>query len=352
MKEKKVVIITGSNGLIGTAIAEKLADEYETVGLDLKKTGESKTGDFIECDLTSGESVEKAFEIVRTKYGASLASVIHLAAYYDFSGEPSDMYRKLTVEGTGRLLEKLREFDAEQFVFSSSMLVYEPVAEGEKLTENSRLEDEPWAYPASKIEAEKVIERERGAISTVVLRIAGVYTDRGNSIPLAQQIKRIYEEEFESHFFPGDVSHGQAFVHLEDLADCIKSTVDRRAALKNEIFIIGEPDVLSYEELQNGIAELIHGEEWTTLWIPKFLAKIGAWFQEKIEGEDETFIKPWMIKFADAHYPVDISKAREQLGWMPERRLRGTLPKMIMFLKRNPRAWYEENGLEPPEKPE
>lgn len=55
-------------------------------------------------------------------HGAHVASVIHLAAYYDFFGEPSTKYDEITVRGTGRLLHGLRdqEFHVEQFVFSST----------------------------------------------------------------------------------------------------------------------------------------------------------------------------------------------------------------------------------------
>jgi nucleoside-diphosphate-sugar epimerase len=97
--------------------------------------------------------------------------------------------------------------------------------------------------------------------------------------------------------------------------------------------------------MQNQLGELIHGEEWTTVWIPKIVAKAGAWIKEKIESEDETFIKPWMVDLADAHYPVAIDHARAHLGWEPQHRLRDTLPLMIGDLKQDPRAWYEKNSL-------
>ena len=345
--EKPIILVTGSAGLIGTRVVKAFSSNFEVVGLDLKRPEKIVSGtDFIECDLTKNESVIRALDTVREKHGERLASVIHLAAYYDFSGEPSDMYRKLTVEGTFRLLRKLREFQTQQFVFSSSLLVMEPVEdEDEKITEVSPLEDEPWDYPRSKIEAEKLIRQERGDIPTVILRIAGVYDDDGHSIPIAQHISRIYEKQFESYFFPGDKDHGQAFVHLDDLIRCFQRVVELRSELKNEIFLIAEPDVMSYAELQENLGQLIHGKEWPTIRIPKVMAKVGAWAQEKIAGEDETFIKPWMVDLADAHYPVAIGHARERLGWNPKQRLRDTLPEMIGRLQHDPRKWYELNGL-------
>ena len=348
--EKPILAVTGSSGLIGTKVLKAFSSNFEVVGLDLKYPEINVPGtDFIECDLTKDESVVQALDKVRDKHGDLLASVIHLAAYYDFSGEPSDMYRKLTVEGTFRLLKKLREFQTEQFVFSSSLLVMEPAEEEEKITEFSPLEDEPWDYPRSKIEAEQLIRQERGQIPTVILRIAGVYDEDCHSIPIAQQISRIYEKKLESYFFPGDSDHGQAFVHLADLISCLQRVVELRSELKNEIFLIAEPDVMSYAELQDQIGELLHHKEWPTIRIPKVMAKAGAWAQEKMGGDEKTFIKPWMVDLADAHYPVAIGHARERLGWEPKHTLRETLPEMIGRLKQDPQTWYEMNGLSWPE---
>ena len=352
LNKKPIVLITGSSGLIGTAVVKNLSKDFETVGLDMTFPDEEKTkiGDFIECDLTSDDSVNLALDTVKQRHGMRIASVIHLAAYYDFAGEPSEMYEKLTVQGTRRLLKKLQEFETEQFVFSSTILVVEPTdEEGERLTEKSTLEDEPWDYPKSKIKTVKLIREERGNIKTVILRIGGVYNEDGHTVPIAQQIARIYEESFESYFFPGDASHGQAFVHLEDLVNCFRKVVEQRKELpETDVFLIAEPDLMSYEELQNEIGKLIHGEEWTTVWIPKFVAKAGAWAQENVLGE-ETFIKPWMIDLADDNYPVSIKHARETLGWNPQNTLRETLPEMVGKLKENPTRWYETNKIPLPD---
>ncbi|MEX0803904.1 MAG: NAD(P)-dependent oxidoreductase [Candidatus Binatia bacterium] len=350
---KPVVLVTGSTGLIGSKIVEAFAGNYRVVGLDVKPPKEKVAGtDHIECDVTQDQSIIQALATVRERYSDSLASVIHLAAYYDFSGEPSSLYRTLTVEGTRRLLRALQQFKVEQFVFSSTLLVMKPVDEDEVITERSVTEsvEETWDYPRSKIEAEGAIRQERGAIPTVILRIAGVYDDNCHSIPIAQQISRIYEKRLESYFFPGDASHGQAFVHLDDLVDCFGSVVGLRRALgAHELFLIAEPDVMSYAELQDRMGELLHGQEWPTIRIPKVIAKTGAWVQEKMAGEDEVFIKPWMVDLADTHYPVEIARARQVLGWEPQHLLRNTLNRMIGDLKTNPRQWYEKNKLDWPE---
>jgi len=161
------------------------------------------------CAMTvlrlSVTSARQALSTVREKHGDRLASVIHLAVYYDFSGEPSPLYQTLTVEGTRRLLRELQKFQTEQFIFSSSLLVMKPAEEGEIITESSPTEAE-WDYPGSKLEAEKAIEEERGAISSVILRIAGVYDEDCYSIPIAQHIRRILRSSSKANSFPAILS--------------------------------------------------------------------------------------------------------------------------------------------------
>jgi nucleoside-diphosphate-sugar epimerase len=343
------VLITGASGLIGERVCHRLKGDYRLIGLDLKSPDDASLPlEHIDTDLTEDDSVDWALQQVKSEHGENLAGVIHLAAYYDFSGEPSPLYEQLTVEGTRRLLRSLKQHGLHvgQFVFSSSLLVMAPDEEGHSISELSPTQAK-WAYPQSKLRAEEVIRTEHGDIPYVILRIAGVYDEQCHSLPVSQQIARIYEKQLESFVFPGDASHGQALVHLNDLADCIQKVLERRQHLGGEeLFLIAEPDVMSYDELQDRIGELIHGKEWPTIRIPKIVAKAGAYVQQKLgSDEEQPFIKPWMIDLADDHYAANIAHARVQLDWEPRHRLRETLPAMIEFLKRDPHGFYKVNGL-------
>lgn len=351
-QDRPTILITGASGLIGTRIAGAVGENYRLVGLDVEPPESGVPIEHISTDLTDDDSVAESLREAKDKAGSRIASVLHLAAYYDFTGEPSPMYDKLTVEGTRRLLRGLHDqnFEVEQFVFSSSMLVMEPSEHGHQLTELSPTRAE-WDYPRSKLEAEQVIRDERGRIPTVVLRIAGVYDEQCHSLPLSQQIVRIYENQAESHVFPGDKSAGQSLIHLDDLAACFQAVVEHRHKLDGEsLFLIGEPDVMSYGELQDRIGELIHGKEWSTFRIPKVVAKAGAWAKDRLAGDDDKpFIKPWMIDLADDHYAVSVHHAQTKLGWKPQHRLRDVLPEIIGFLNGHPQKFYEVNGLPIPE---
>jgi nucleoside-diphosphate-sugar epimerase len=349
-----IVVVTGSNGRIGDAVMRRFAGQFESVvGFDRKAPAPPPPGCvYIPVEITSDDSVREGLRTAREHHGEHIASVVHLAAYYDFFGRPSTKYDEITVQGTGRLLRGLRELDfhVEQFIFSSTMLVHRPAALGQRITEEWPIEP-TWAYPESKVRTEHLIHDERGSIPAVVLRISGVYDDLCHSIPLANQIQRIYERQLTSRVYSGSTAHGQAFMHMDDLVDAVALTVERRTSAPPEVAILlGEPEVLSYDELQHTFARLIHGEEWETVEVPSALtplAKAGAWVMGKLPGADP-FIRPWMIERANDHYAIDITRARTLLEWEPKRSLRETIPKMIAALKADPVAWYRENDLEPP----
>jgi nucleoside-diphosphate-sugar epimerase len=346
-RARKTVIVTGSSGLIGSPLCVKLAETYNVVGFDRPGAPHPPPqADRIDVDMASNESVENALETVRRRYGNQITSVIHLAAYYDFSGKPSPNYDLITVQGTDRLLRFLSGFDVEQFIFCSTMLVHAPSPViGKKINENSQLAP-AWDYPKSKARTEELIRRRRHGIRSVMVRLAGVYNDQCHSIPLANQIQRIYERTLTSHLFPGDMRHGQSFIHLDDTVELFTMLVAKREKLPPEFPVLaGEPVTLSYAQLQNEFATRLFGKPWLTLRIPKIVAKFGAWVQNAIPLFGKPFIKPWMIDLADDHYELNIFEAKRQVGWTPHRTLSETIPAMIAALKKNPSVWYRENKL-------
>jgi nucleoside-diphosphate-sugar epimerase len=345
-----LILVTGSNGRIGTALMQRLTGKYgQVIGFDLKAPAPPPPDCVrIAVDISSDESVREGLKMLRAHHGSKIAAVIHLAAYYDFLGEENPKYDDITVNGTGRLLRGLQDgFEVEQFIFSSTMLVHAPNESGALLTEESPI-GPTWAYPESKVRTEALIRAEHGKIPTVILRLAGVYDDVCHSPPLANQIQRIYERQLASHLYSGETSHRQSFLHMDDLVDAIEAVVERRTTLPREsIMLIGEAEALSYDELQKGFIKLIHGTSWETYSVPSLIAKVGAWAEGLLPGPGP-FIKPWMIDRANDDYILDISHALSVLGWAPKRGLRATMPKMVAALHADPAGWYREHGLELP----
>ncbi|MDT0676628.1 NAD-dependent epimerase/dehydratase family protein [Autumnicola musiva] len=344
IEDKEVVLITGSSGLIGYPLIERLAKNYRVIGLD--RVGPPYPPLKAECvnfDITDEHAIDAAMERIRYGYGNKIASVIHLAAFYSFNTKDSPAYDKINVEGTRKFLRQLQDFEVGQFIYSSSDLIYKPTKHGRKINEDCPVEAN-WGYPESKIQTEDLIKNENGDIPTVFLRVGGAYNEMGHSIPVTQQIKRIYEKDFISHFYSGDMNSGDVFVHLEDVLDALEKTVERRDKIPNEMAInIGEPTSPTYKQLQDKIGKLLHGEKWETYEMPKPVAKAGAWARDLV---GDPFIKPWMIDRTEDHYELDITRAKEVLGWEPKHRLLDTLPEIVKNLKKDPDNWFKKNNLE------
>jgi hypothetical protein len=115
---KPIVLITGISGNVGSSLSKSLSCDYHVVGMDLSEPSDG--GDWIKIDLTSDSSVAQAMREFRDRFDDHIASVVHLAAYFDFTGERKALYEQVNVEGTRRLLRALHGLKVEQFVCCGS----------------------------------------------------------------------------------------------------------------------------------------------------------------------------------------------------------------------------------------
>ncbi|HAW92105.1 TPA: DNA polymerase III subunit epsilon, partial [Candidatus Azambacteria bacterium] len=106
--------------------------DYQVVGMDRDEAENT-----LVADLTSADSLALAFHHFREQYGEHIAAVIHLAAYFDFTGEQSPLYDEVNVKGSEKLLAALADFTVERFIYSGTMLVHQPVTPGDKVSEST-----------------------------------------------------------------------------------------------------------------------------------------------------------------------------------------------------------------------
>jgi nucleoside-diphosphate-sugar epimerase len=352
---RPLILITGAAGNLGQTLARSLSDSYRVVGLD--RMAQESPFPILQADFSSAASIELALHKLRESFGARIASVVHLVAYFDFSNADDPRYQSVNVEGTRHLLHALQVFEVEQFVYASTMLVHAPCRPGERINESHPI-DPRWAYPKSKAAAEEVVHQEHGAIPYVTLRLAGVYDDNSLVPTMAQQFARIYERDMQSYFYSGSTLVGQAMLHRDDMLDAFRRTIDRRRSLGNETAIlVGEVDAIGYDALQDRLGALMHGvDNWPTLQVPKSLAAAGLWVQSRLEpvipdaiDKGQTpFVRPFMAEMADDHYALDTRRARDLLGWEAHHSFRDELPGLVQSLKDDPPAWYRRNGVTPP----
>ena len=228
-REKPTILITGAAGKLGTALTDFLKSRYRVVGSD--RPGADCD---LEMDISSKSGVETALEQFRARYGQDIAAVIHLAAYFDFTGEESPLYQKVNEQGTLNLITGLQSLRVERFVYSSTMLVHRPCQPGQTIDESTPL-DPQWAYPKSKAKTEEIIRQFHGDIPFAILRLAGLYDEKTAVPTLAQQMARIYERSFKSAVYAGDTDAGQAMLHQSDMLDLFASGVEYANAPTSQV---------------------------------------------------------------------------------------------------------------------
>ncbi len=139
--DKQIILITGASGFIGRALTKRLGRTYRVIGLDRSPAKDDPDlAASYRMDLGDDASVATALEQVRSDFGSEIAACIHLAAYFDITGESNPLYEKVNVEGSRRLITALQAFDIEQFIYASLAL---PSIEGRCGTGTAR---EPWRH--------------------------------------------------------------------------------------------------------------------------------------------------------------------------------------------------------------
>jgi nucleoside-diphosphate-sugar epimerase len=93
-ERRETVIITGSSGFIGEALLKRLAASFRIIGLDLSPPPQlPSTARFEEIDLTSDESVDRAFAKIRKPRRGRIASIRVFMMSFSFTMLPPVLKR-------------------------------------------------------------------------------------------------------------------------------------------------------------------------------------------------------------------------------------------------------------------
>ena len=93
--QKEVLVVTGSSGLIGAAVSRRFGGRFHVVAFDNPGPPYPPDAPHVHdtaVSLISDDDVRRTLRGVREQFGGRIAAVIHLAAYYNFTGEPSALY--------------------------------------------------------------------------------------------------------------------------------------------------------------------------------------------------------------------------------------------------------------------
>ena len=295
----KHILVTGGSGFVGSALIKRLLSEHR----DILAVGRSDVNLPVETVKVSSFSELGAL-------GQRLGSVdvvVHCAArahiMNDDTVDPLAEYRKVNVDGTLNVARHALEAGVKRFLFVSSIKVNgEHTPPGRPFTEEAAPAPED-PYGISKYEAERELQAlcaETG-MELVIIRPPLVYGPgvKGNFASMIRLLEKGLPLPL------GAVRNKRSLVALDNLVDLIVTCVDSPAAA-NQVFLAADGQDISTTELLRNVANAM-GKPARLLPVPSGLLMLGA----------SLFGKKAVAKRLLGSLQVDISKARELLGWQP-----------------------------------
>jgi UDP-glucose 4-epimerase len=250
--EKKPVLITGANGLLGRFLCKALkARGLEVIAVNRPSdTGEIDGVTYCPLDLGGHWDTDRLPK--------KLTAIIHLAQspkFRDFPDSAMDVF-KVNVESTARLLDYAKRVGVKQFVYASSGGVYGKGARA--FDENSPIvaPGQLGYYLGSKLCGEVLAHSYASLFQVTVLRFFFMYGPGQNrSMLIPRLMDRVAAGDPITLQGPQGIRINP--VHVKDAAEAVV------AALKTEqsaTFNISGPDVISIREICEAMGRYLNRE--------------------------------------------------------------------------------------------
>jgi nucleoside-diphosphate-sugar epimerase len=301
------ILVTGSNGMIGTRLCERLIEKnYNVFGADHKKNLWNTNVDKLTVNLDMRDK-SKVLELLPK----NIDLVIHLAGHarvYNSVIDPSLALDNFLL--IFNILEFARINHIKKFIFSSSREVYGNSTEPMHAEDDASIKNCESPYTASKIAAEALIwacHRCYG-IDFIIFRFSNVYGMYDNSDRIIPQfIRQAAKGEDLTIFGKYKLMD---FTYINDTVEGIIKGIERFESAKSSVFNIaaGKGISISY------VAELIKSE---------LNSNSEIIFKENKTGE--------VVK-----YIADISKAKSILNYEPMTSIEKGISEAV--------AWYTSNS--------
>ena len=246
------ILVTGGTGFIGSRLALEARRLGHTVVVagQLNSDAERTRSRELERDgivITQGPLQDAAYAR-RMVHGCH--TVIHLAAAQHEANVPDSYFFDVNVNGTRTLIEACKAGGVQRFVYGSTIGVYGESA-GEVLDE--RTPPNPVnVYGRSKLEAEVLVNSQRDALQTSIVRISETYGP--GDIRLLKLFRAVNRKRF---FIIGPGLNQRQAIHVTDLVRGLLLAAHCPEAV-GETFVMAGEEILTTRELVQEIAAALN----------------------------------------------------------------------------------------------
>jgi nucleoside-diphosphate-sugar epimerase len=297
----KRLLITGATGFVGKAVCEQAMHQGFSVKGAVRILGELSVciESFVVGEINISTDWRNALRNVDV--------IVHLAArvhvMQDTSTYPLTAFRKVNVDGPLNLARQAVAAGVKRFVFISSVKVNgESTSLGQVFNEND-VPNPHDAYGQSKLEAEeglREISAETG-MEVVIIRPPFVYGPgvKANFAAFMRAVQKRWPLPL------GEVHNQHSLIALDNLVDFIITCISHPDAA-NQTFVVSDGQDLSTTELLKGMAKAAG--------VPSSLLPVPVW---ALQAGASLLGKGDVVQRLCGNLQVDISKARNLLGWVP-----------------------------------
>ena len=344
------LVLLGASGFIGRQLLEGIRNDYEVFALARSSREacgipEHPNLSWLQVDITDGASVDAAFARIRAAGGADF--VVHLAAYYDFSGEDHPEYQRTNVDGLRSVLDACRALRPRLFVFASSVAACEFPRPGHALTEDSPA-DGSHAYAVSKRLGEAMLGAYRDDFPSVIVRLGAVYSDWCEYPPLFVLLERWRSTSWDRRILGGRGLFGVPYIHLRDVESFFIRLLARPEEWRpEEVFLASADGAVTIRDLFREATRGLTGDAEHPIVLPRLVCAFGLLARAaagRLLGR-APFERPWMARYIDRQLAVDARRTRERMEWGPRERLEllRRLPFLVEHMRSESVEWERRN---------
>ncbi|RRH73557.1 NAD-dependent epimerase/dehydratase family protein [Falsigemmobacter faecalis] len=306
------VLVTGATGFLGGALIRSLSRE----GRDVVGTGRSGAAlAALEAEgirTVAADLSDPASLAVLTLAGP-FDAVVHTAALSSPFG-PLAAFRAANVAGTAQALAVARACAVRRFVQISSPAVAFAARDQINLSETAPLPAPINHYARTKREAEDLV-LDTPEVGPIILRPRGIYG--AGDTALLPRLLRVAKGRPLPMLRGGEAAID--LTHVDDVVSAIRAALDAPEEAERAVYNISGGEMLSVVEIVEAACERAgFTPRWRPLpWRGAMAVARFVEFAARLRGH-EPMITPYSLALFAFRQSLDLSRAREALGWQPQ----------------------------------